>query len=321
VTRGWSVSIGGGQHNVVLKIGEWSSKQTVLVDGAPANVIRVGPRRTLFSIDGHSLTLIDCSDGRMPRFDLVVDGRALNGGQPRPDPCLVRRMVTGLVLVAMQFVWAGAFLWFGGLRDLRVAIDGQTSQGTVVGVTTKGRQANLMYEFVAHDGKTRRGEFSIDDRDAGAWRIGAPIEIGYVRDAPDVNRPEPRNRVGMLVMWLTPLGIALLSLGLMPDVWRAFQLRRLLSTPAASTAMVSATVERKKTERNGLITMSYRYVDASGRERRGRSARLYPEEAAAYEVGDHATVVCSLDDMANSRWQGAADPRAIVWRPDPAKAA
>jgi len=317
VTRRWSIVLGRRAHEIALKIGEWSAKRTILADGRPPQALRSpGFGRSVFSLDGHEVTVIEFMDGRAPRSDLVIDGRSISGGQPRPPLDIVRRVASGLVLVALTWALSGGFLWYWGVKELRLALDGATVAGEVVALGARGNGYYLTYEFAAADGKTRRGEISIDAKDARAWFIRAPVEIGYVRSDPDLHRPVPANPPLRLILLLSPILYLLLSAWLIPDVRRALRTRALLRAPMERTLRVTATVERTNTERNGLMTINYRYIDGAGAEWRGRSQRLYPEEALAYEAGDAATIVYHVDDTSNSLWQGAADPSAVVWRPE-----
>src|SRR5207253_10054679 len=93
-------------------------------------------------------------------------------------------------------------------------------------------------------------------------------------------------------------------------VWRAQRTRAITAALVDRAIRTSATVDKVSKEFLGQGTrrISYRYEDAEGRSRRGRSPRLYAEEAAAYAPGSNAIIAYEPDHGANALGLGRRHP-------------
>jgi hypothetical protein len=130
---------------------------------------------------------------------------------------------------------------------------------------------------------------------------------------PDIQRPASYDERAALIGLVAMFGAALpYTVAL---VWCAQRTRAITAALADRALRTSATVDKVSKEFLGQGTrrISYRYGDAEGRARKGRSPKLYAEEAAAYTPGSNATIAYDPNNGGNSMWLGAADPSATVW--------
>ena len=250
-------------------------------------------------------------------YEVVIDGRSISTGrQARPPENPYESLgASWLLLIAVAAILGGV-LWFGTLPEIRLAVEGRETAARVTGgYVSSGRSTtyHLRYVFVNADGNTMAAEGRVWYETYRSAHAGDVIPVVYVPSAPEIQRPasfEERFAVaGLVAMFggMLPFTVAM--------VWRARRLRRITAALADRAIRTSATVDKVSKELLGQGTrrISYRYDDAEGRVRRGRSPKLYVEEASAYSPGSTATIAYDPNDAGNSMWIGAADPNATVW--------
>ncbi len=200
--------------------------------------------------------------------------------------------------------------------EIRLAREGREVAAQVIGGhISSGRSTNyyLRYVFITADGDVRSVEGRVSYDTYRSTRTGDVITVVYVPSAPDIQRPASFDER----IWLVAL-VAMFG-GMLPFaarmVWRAHRLRSITTALADRAVRTTATVEKVSKERlgQGARRISYSYDDTEGRAHKGRSPKLYAEEAAAYTPGSRATIAYDPNDAGNSVWLGTADPNATVW--------
>ncbi len=319
-TKRWRTTIDNATYLVEARASWRTGGVRVLVDGT--EVRRGGDsrdktQRIIFPLGHHVATLVWMTLGRATHYDLVIDGRSVStGGQPRPpanpDESLA---MSWLLLIALVGFLLGV-LWFGALPEIRLAREGREVAAQVTGGhISSGRSANyyLRYVFVTADGDVRSVEGRVSYDTYRSTRTGDVITVVYVPSAPDIQRPasfEERIWIAALVAMfggMVPFAAAM--------VWRAYRLRSITAALADRAVRTTATVKKVSKEMlgQGARRISYSYDDMEGRAHKGRSPKLYAEEAAAYAPGSNATVAYDPNNAGNSIWLGATDSNATVW--------
>src|SRR2546430_10070602 len=299
----------------------WTGSVRVLVNGTEAGRgggSRDAARRIHFPLGRNAATLVWMTYGRSStHYDVVVDGRSISTGrQARPPENPYESLGASWLLLIAAAAILGGVLWFGALPEIRLEVEGREAAARVTGGhATSGRSTNyyLRYAFVAAGGDTRAAEGRVSYDTYRSMHAGDLIRVVYVPSAPDIQRPasfdEPLALAGLLAMFgaMLPFTAAM--------VWRAHRIRAITAALADRAVRTSATVDKVSKEFLGQGTrrISYSYDDAEGRVRKGRSPKLYPEEASAYAPGSTATIAYDPNDAGNSIWLGAADPNATVW--------
>jgi hypothetical protein len=250
-------------------------------------------------------------------YDVVIDGRSIStGSQARPPANPYESLAMSLLLFAGVAAILGGVLWFGALPEIRLELEGREAAARVTsGHVVSGRSTSyyLRYVFTTTNGGTTTAEGQVSYESYRSAHVGDVIPVVYVPSAPEIQRPASFDERIWLVALLAMFGVMLPFTAAM--VWCALRLRGITIALAERATRATATVDKVSKERLGQGTMriSYRYDDAEGRARRGRSPRLYPEEAAAYAPGASATIAYDPNDAGNSMWIGAADPNSTVW--------
>ena len=320
-TKHWRTTIDQQGYDIEVRNSPWTGKIRVFVNGN--EVTRDGgsrevAQRIIFPLGGHVATLAWMNYGKgATQYDVVVEGRSIStGSQARPPKNPYESLTMSWLLFIGVAAILGGVLWFGALPEIRLALEGRETAARVVGGhVSSGRSTNyyLRYVFVAADGDTKTAEGHVSYDTYRSTRSGDVISVVYVPSEPDIQRPVSYDERAALIGLVAMFGVGLPYTIAM--VWRAQRMRAITAALVDRAIRTSAIVDKVSKEFLGQGTrrVSYRYDDAEGRSRRGRSPRLYAEEAAAYAPGSNATVAYDPNNGANSMWLGAADPNATVW--------
>jgi hypothetical protein len=319
-TKRWRVRIDDETYDVEARASMWTGGVRVLVNGTELPR-RASPRdkarRVIFSLGRHVATLVWITYGRgSTRYDLVLDGRSITtGGQPRPPRNPDESLATSWLLLIASAAFLCGVLWFGALPEIRLASEGRETAGQVTGRHTEsGRSTSyyLHYTFAAADGIARAAQGRVSYDTYRTARLGDPIAVVYVASTPDIQRPASFDERIWILLLVAMFGVILLFA--LSMVWRAQRLRSITAALANRAVRTTATVDKVSKEFGGqAFRIEYRYEDADGRAHKGRTPRLYAEEAAAYAPGSSATIAYDPNDPGNNMWIGTADPNATIW--------
>ena len=315
-SRAWSIDVDGTRRQVRART-SLTGAVRVSVDGIEVQTSPRGRSRYQLPVGGRVATLIATAYGRGGvRFDLVLDGRSLTtGGQPRPPDN--NALATAIILLVTSLAVLGGTLYFGALPEARLAADGRETDALVTGrYTISGRSTtyHLRYQFTLDSGARVNTEGTVDSSTYASGSPGSIIRVLYVPDDPTIQRPasyDQRGAIGGLAVMFgacTAFSAWLL--------WRARRRQALARLVADGTAIrTNATVDTVTAGRgaSGLASISYRYSDPEGIERRGTSGPLYAEEAAAYGPGSTATIAYDPANPRASTWIGGRDSSKTVW--------
>ena len=252
-------------------------------------------RRINFPLGRRLATLTWMTYGRgSTHYDVVLDGRSMSTGrQARPKENPYESLGASWFLLIAVVGILGGVLWFGALPEIRLELEGRKAPARVSGGhVTSGRSTTyyLAYTFLAGDGTTMAVEGRVSYDTYRSTRAGDVIAVIYVPSAPEIQRPGSYDERIALVALVSMFGAMLPFTAAM--VSRARRLRAITAALADRAIRTSATVDKVSKEwiGQGMRRISYRYEDADGRARRGRSPKLYPEEAGwirARLVGDN----------------------------------
>jgi hypothetical protein len=225
-------------------------------------------------------------------------------------------------------LWVGALLLvfglvFGivgaaaGIEDARFAAGGATAEGIVLSKdiqhsTSSSRTSySIRYRFTLPSDQRYEGSSSIDSSGWDALIEGGPVAVQYLVSDPSSNRIPGTGDVIFVVLFL---GV---GVGLVPGggylVWRASgtlrEDRRLLRVGTETRATVAA-IEPTSISINRRLqwVISDAYRDASGKDHKGRSWMMPPDEAGTFSPGDQATILYDPDRPAQSLWVHDARP-------------
>ena len=184
------------------------------------------------------------------------------------------------------------------------------------GRVASGRSTSyyLRYTFAATDGQVHAAEGRVESGTYRSTRVGDEIRVVYVPSAPEIQRPASFDERIWIFGLAAMFGAGLPFTAVM--VWRAYRLRRMRAALADRGVRTSATVTKISQEfvnDQGTRHISYTYEDGEGRLRKGRSPRLFVEEASAYSPGSVAAIAYDANDPGNSVWIGSADPKSTPW--------
>jgi len=320
-TKRWQTTLDRQSYDIAIRNSPWTGRVRVFVDGtevAHGGGSREIAQRIIFPLGGHVATVAWMNYGKGGTYyDVVIEGRSISTGrQARPPENPYESLgASWLLLIAVAAILGGV-LWFGALPEIRLALEGRETAARVIdGRVSSGRSTSyyLRYVFVTANGSSRTAEGHVSYDTYRSTRSGDVISVVYVPSEPDIQRPvsydERAALIGLVAMFGAglPYTIAL--------VWRAQRRRAITAALVDRAIRTSASVDKVSKEFLGQGTrrISYRYEDAEGRVRKGRSPRIYPEEAAAYPLGSKAIIAYDPNNGANSMWLGAADPNATVW--------
>jgi hypothetical protein len=312
----WHVVLNDVTYDIEAKR-SWTGNIRVLVNGADVGH-PVSGQRIVFPLGGGAATLAWIAYGKGGiYYDVIVGGRSLaTGGQARPAANPYESLgASWLLFIAVAAIF-GCVLFFGALPEIRLALEGREASAYVTGgriATGRSTSYYLRYEFVVTGDTVRAAEGRVSYDTYRSAHVGDEIAIVYVPSARDIQRPASFDER----IWLLAL-LAMFGAGLpftVAMVWRAYRLRSITTAMADSGIRTTATVNKisKDLGAQGTRRISYSYEDPEGRVRKGRSPRLYVEEAAAYAPGSMATIVYDANHPANSMWIGAVDPNATAW--------
>ena len=320
-TKRWHTTIDQRSYDIEVRDSPWTGRVRVFVDGTEVTRgagSREVAQRIIFPLGGHVATVAWMNYGKGGKYyDIVIEGRSISTGRqarPRENP-YESLGASWLLLIGVAAILGGV-LWFGALPEIRLALEGREAAARIIsGHVSSGRSTNyyLRYAFVAADGETKTAEGHVSYDTYRSTSSGDVITVIYVPSDPDIQRPASYDERAALIGLLAMFGVGLPYTVAM--VWRAQRTRAITAALADRAIRTIATVDKVSKEFLGQGTrrISYRYDDAEGRARKGRSPRLYAEEAAAYAPGSNATVAYDSNNGANSMWLGAADPNATVW--------
>jgi hypothetical protein len=318
--RRWQITVGDDRYDVEVKR-SWTGAIRLLVNGA--EVVRrdssMGSgQRILFPLGGRAATLAWITYGRGGvYYDLILDGRSLSTGeQARPAANPYETLgASWLIFFAIAAIF-GAVLLFGALPELRLALEGREASARVTGgrvASSRSTTYYLRYTFVATDGDIRAAEGRVEYGTYHSTRVGDEIRVVYVPSAPEIQRPASFDERIWIFGLAGMFGAGLPFTAVM--VWRAYRLRAMRAALADRGVRTSATVTKisKELANQGTRHISYTYEDGEGRLRKGRSPRLFVEEASAYSPGSVAAIAYDANDPGNSVWIGSADPKSTPW--------
>ncbi|HKC91368.1 MAG TPA: DUF3592 domain-containing protein [Candidatus Limnocylindria bacterium] len=297
-TKRWRATIDAISYDIEARVSTWSGRVAVLVNGtevARGGAMRDTTRRINFPLGRRLATLTWMTYGRgSTHYDVVLDGRSMSTGrQARPKENPYESLGASWFLLIAVVGILGGVLWFGALPEIRLGLEGREAPARVSGGhVTSGRSTSyyLAYRFVAADGTTMETEGRVSYDTYRSTRAGDVIAVIYVPSAPEIQRPDSYDERIALVALVSMFGAMLPFTAAM--VSRARRLRAITAALADRAIRTSATVDKVSKEwiGQGMRRISYRYEDADGRARRGRSPKLYPEEAGwirARLVGDN----------------------------------
>jgi len=216
------------------------------------------------------------------------------------------------------FLLVGAGLLVAGgvllQQEQRYSTDGAEATGRVVDKYTRrssGRSRStryiVLYEFDTPDGFHISGQDSIGSGRWNSLRRGDSVPVEYVKSQPEKNRVAGESEYTVsLVLSGIGGGVALVagfffwkSLG---RVRTALRLWREGVRTEGAVAEVKATNVRINRVTQWMI--HYTYHDYGGRQQRGKSDYLPPDEAQAWKAGDTGVVRYDQNRPELSVWVG-----------------
>jgi uncharacterized protein DUF3592 len=316
----WSIDLDGERHEVDLRLGYFSARREVLVDGRrvldviPAwNAISYWQMSTEYPLEiaGHPAA-VRIRPGRIwYETDLVVDGRSVGTGRepeplqpPKWYPRTTKRqgrrqgrasMVAGVVaLLAVAFGLPGYY----AVREARFLVDGSTTTGVITRhYQTLGRYGpndRLQYVFGV-TGRRYAGDQWVSHPLYINVADGATVPVEYLRSDATTSRVD--NEIERRFIWLYGgLGVVVLSLVIVPFV--LLRMRRRIESDllqhGARTAGEVTWVERRVHGNIDQWAVGYRYTDHMGADR-SSVATLSAGEPLRWTLGDRVQVVIDPD--------------------------
>lgn len=223
----------------------------------------------------------------------------------------------GIWLVCgVPFVVAGIWVGIDTIRQQeRYATEAQVTEGMVL---TKriSRSKNestsywVSYRFRAPDGAIVQGDTKISSALWDRLVEREPIRVTYLPDRPGTHRLEDQGPDWMMPIAFTVIGglFAVAGAWIFSRGLRSI-LRELRLQRDGTRALATVTeVEPANVSFNGVgqWRIRYRYRDHGGRERRGESDLLPPEEAEQWKAGDTGVARFDVHAPATSIWVGKA---------------
>ncbi|HEU4617233.1 MAG TPA: DUF3592 domain-containing protein, partial [Gammaproteobacteria bacterium] len=187
-------------------------------------------------------------------------------------------------------------------------IDVHDSHGSGSTSNASSPSYSTSFRFVTERGETVKGEAQVDKRTWSGLVERGPVTVTYLPDAPSRYRIDGQDDRSGAAFIFAVLGAAFASAGGIV-FGRGLVHSRVESRLRREGARAEAVVERVGPSRitiNGVpqLVVRYRYRDASGRSRAGKSDPMPPREAAAWKAGDRARIRYDPQLPQRSLWLG-----------------
>jgi hypothetical protein len=218
-------------------------------------------------------------------------------------------LAVGLIFLPIGLTLA----WHEYQRSTLIPEEGALAPGMVLTKTVDSRSKNsdpysIEFRFTTQEGKLIKGRAKVSREEWNLLNERGMVKVGYLPGNPEINRVPGQvgDSVAALIFSLVGgvfslLGAVIFGFGFA----RSRRNRQIVSTGTAAQAHVDEVSETNFSV-NGVrqVTVHYTFKDAAGREVRGKSMPMSPEQGELWKRGDRGAVRFDARSPQKSVWLG-----------------